>query len=126
MKNVVITDRDFEQFIFVNRAAQKWKTKLKKNKFSTEAVEEENEILEACTSVETKEADEAENSDKMSIKSAESRVNLIESEKNNVNEHEIDNDIPLIIPDDVPLLSDRDFKVPPTTVYDDGKFVTDV
>ena len=126
VKNVVITDRDFEQFIFVNRAAQKWKTKLKKNKVSTEAVEGENDILEAAKSVETKEPEE--NSDKMSIKLSESRDNLIENEKNNYNdnEHDIDNDIPLVIPDDVPLLSDRDLKVPPTTVYDDGKFVTDV
>ena len=30
VKNVVITDNDFAQFIYVNRAAQKWKTKLKK------------------------------------------------------------------------------------------------
>ena len=128
MKNVVITDRDFEQFIFVNRAAQKWKTKLKKNKVSTEAVQGENDILEETKSVETKEPDEAENLDKMSIKVSESRDNLIESEKNNYNDndHDIDNDIPLVIPDDVPLLSDRDLKVPPTTVYDDGKFVTDV
>ena len=121
VKAVVITDRDFEQFIFVNRAAQKWKTKLKKNKVPTEAVEGENDILEAAKSVETKEPD---NSDKMSIKLSESRDNLIESEKNNYND--IDNDIPLVIPDDVPLLSDPDLKVPPTTVYDDGKFVTDV
>ena len=96
---------------------------------STEAVEGENDILEAAKSVETKEHDEAEDSDKISsIKLSESRDNLIESEKNiyNDNEHDIDHDIPLVIPDDVPLLSDRDLKVPPTTVYDDGKFVTDV
>ena len=89
-------------------------------------MEGENDILEAAKSVETKEPEE--NSDKMSIKLSESRDNLIENEKNNYNdnEHDIDNDIPLVIPDDVPLLSDRDLKVPPTTVYDDGKFVTDV
>ena len=29
--NTVITDKDFEQFIYVNRAAKKWKAKLKKN-----------------------------------------------------------------------------------------------
>ena len=30
IRNTIITDRDFEQFIFVNRAAQKWKMKIKK------------------------------------------------------------------------------------------------
>jgi len=30
IRNTIITDRDFEQFIFVNRAAQKWKAKIKK------------------------------------------------------------------------------------------------
>jgi len=30
IRNTIITDRDFEQFIFVNKAAQKWKTKIKK------------------------------------------------------------------------------------------------
>ena len=121
VKNVVITDRDFEQFIFVSRAAQKWKTKLKKNKVPTEAVEEET--LEAAK----KEPGEVEDSDKKSTKQSESIDNLIESEKNNASEHDNDiDDIPLVVPDDVPLLSDRDLKVPPTTVYDDGKFVTDV
>merc|ERR1712080_64165 len=43
VKNVVITDKDFEQFIYVNIAAQKWRTKWKKNK----APEEElKDILE--------------------------------------------------------------------------------
>jgi len=125
VKNVVITDRDFEQFIFVSRAAQKWKTKLKKNKVPTEAVEEE--VLEAAKSVEAKESGEVEDSDKKSTKQSESIDNLIESDKKDANEHDNDiDDIPLVIPDDVPLLSDPDLKVPPTTVYDDGKFVTDV
>ena len=127
VKNVVITDRDFEQFIFVSRAAQKWKTKLKKNKVPTEAVEEE--VLEAAKSVEAKKepGGEVEDSDKNSTKQSESMDNLIQSEKKDANEHDNDiDDIPLVIPDDVPLLSDPDLKVPPTTVYDDGKFVTDV
>jgi len=127
VKNVVITDRDFEQFIFVSRAAQKWKTKLKKNKVPTEAVEEE--VLEAAKSVEAKKepGGEVEDSDKKSTKQSESMDNLIQSEKKDANEHDNDiDDIPLVIPDDVPLLSDPDLKVPPTTVYDDGKFVTDV
>ena len=37
----VITEKDFEQFIYVNRAAQKWKTKLKKNRKPVEEPEEE-------------------------------------------------------------------------------------
>ena len=37
----VITEKDFEQFIYVNRAAQKWKTKLKKNRKVVEEPEEE-------------------------------------------------------------------------------------
>ena len=43
----VITEKDFEQFIYVNRAAQKWKTKLKKNRKPLEEPEEElKDILE--------------------------------------------------------------------------------
>ena len=43
----VITEKDFEQFIYVNRAAQKWKTKLKKNRKPVEEPEEElKDILE--------------------------------------------------------------------------------
>ena len=43
----VITEKDFEQFIYVNRAAQKWKTKLKKNrKVETEPMEELKDILD--------------------------------------------------------------------------------
>ena len=44
----VITEKDFEQFIYVNRAAQKWKTKLKKNRKAVEAepVEELKDILD--------------------------------------------------------------------------------
>jgi len=44
----VITEKDFEQFIYVNRAAQKWKTKLKKNRkpMETEPVEELKDILD--------------------------------------------------------------------------------
>jgi len=44
----VITEKDFEQFIYVNRAAQKWKTKLKKNRKAMEAepVEELKDILD--------------------------------------------------------------------------------
>ena len=43
----VITEKDFEQFIYVNRAAQKWKTKLKKNRKLVEEPEEElKDILE--------------------------------------------------------------------------------
>lgn len=36
IRNTIITDRDFEQFIFVNRAAQKWKAKIKKKDPSAE------------------------------------------------------------------------------------------
>ena len=43
VKNVVITDKDFEQFVYVNRAAQKWKTKLNKIK---EPEDEIKDILE--------------------------------------------------------------------------------
>jgi len=42
----VITEKDFEQFIYVNRAAQKWKTKLKKNRKVVEPVEELKDILD--------------------------------------------------------------------------------
>lgn len=44
----VITEKDFEQFIYVNRAAQKWKTKLKKNRkpMEMEPVEELKDILD--------------------------------------------------------------------------------
>ena len=118
MKNVVITERDFEQFIFVNRAAQKWKTKLKKNK---EVVESEKDVSGADAKennsfivepepvtdkdVVTK-SDEADESDNMTD------INDIE--------------VPLVVPEDVPLLSHGELRVPPTTVYDDGRFVTDV
>ena len=110
VKNVVITERDFEQFIFVNRAAQKWKTKLKKNK---EVVESEKEVLGIIVDsgpvtdkdVITK-SDEADESDNMTD------INDIE--------------VPLVVPEDVPLLSHGELRVPPTTVYDDGRFVTDV
>ena len=110
VKNVVITERDFEQFIFVNRAAQKWKTKLKKNK---EVVESEKEVLGIIVDsgpvtdkdVVTK-SDEADESDNMTD------INDIE--------------VPLVVPEDVPLLSHGELRVPPTTVYDDGRFVTDV
>ena len=40
----VITEKDFEQFIYVNRAAQKWKTKLKKNRKPAEVEEPEEEL----------------------------------------------------------------------------------
>ena len=40
----VITEKDFEQFIYVNRAAQKWKTKLKKNRKPVELEEPEEEL----------------------------------------------------------------------------------
>ena len=40
----VITEKDFEQFIYVNRAAQKWKTKLKKNRKPVEVEEPEEEL----------------------------------------------------------------------------------
>ena len=40
---MVITDTDFEHFIYVNKAAQKWKTKWKKSK---EPEEELKDILE--------------------------------------------------------------------------------
>jgi len=46
VKNVVITDTDFAQFIYVNRAAQKWKTKLKKKPKKEEPEEELKDILE--------------------------------------------------------------------------------
>ena len=32
VKQVVITDNDFEQFIYVHRASRKWKSKLKKKR----------------------------------------------------------------------------------------------
>ena len=37
-----------------------------------------------------------------------------------------DIEVPLVVPEDVPLLSHGELRVPPTTVYDDGRFVTDV
>ena len=40
----MITEKDFEQFIYVNRAAQKWKTKLKKNRKPVESVEPVEEL----------------------------------------------------------------------------------
>ena len=40
VRNIVITERDFEQFIFVNRAAQKWKLKLKKNQDQAEELKD--------------------------------------------------------------------------------------
>ena len=128
MKNVVITDKDFEQFIFVNRAAQKWKTKLKKNRPLTEEADDEKEISETAKNL------EAKDSDKMNMKLSESKEDLIESGGQGKNDTEDNSDhetaavdIPLVIPEDVPLLSDAgDLKVPETTVYDDGRFVTDV
>jgi len=49
VQGTVITEKDFEQFIYVNRAAQKWKTKLKKNRkveVETEPMEELKDILD--------------------------------------------------------------------------------
>ena len=124
MKNVVITDKDFEQFIFVNRAAQKWKTKLKKNRPLTEEADDEKEISETAKNLETKD------SDKMNMKLSESKEDLIEGKndtEDNSDHETAAGDIPLVIPENVPLLSDAsDLKVPETTVYDDGRFVTDV
>ena len=124
VKNVVITDKDFEQFIFVNRAAQKWKTKLKKNRPLTEEADDEKEISETAKNLETKD------SDKMNMKLSESKEDLIEGKndtEDNSDHETAAGDIPLVIPEDVPLLSDAgDLKVPETTVYDDGRFVTDV
>ena len=118
VKNVVITERDFEQFIFVNRAAQKWKTKLKKNK---EVVESEKEVSE----VDAKEnnsliVDSGTVTDKDVVtKSAEADESDNMTDMNDI-------DVPLVVPEDVPLLSHGELRVPPTTVYDDGRFVTDV
>ena len=110
VKNVVITERDFEQFIFVNRAAQKWKTKLKKNKEVVESEKEVSGVIVDSGPVTDKDvvtkSDEADESDNMTD------INDIE--------------VPLVVPEDVPLLSHGELRVPPTTVYDDGRFVTDV
>jgi hypothetical protein len=91
VRNVVITERDFEQFIFVNKAAQKWKTKLKKNK---EPKEELKDIL-----------------DEGNITVNQPTEETIEESKNGEILH--------IVTDTEPL-------IPATTVYDNGKFVTDV
>ena len=45
VRNTVITERDYEQFIFVSRAAQKWKSKLKKNR-PVEEVKDESEVTD--------------------------------------------------------------------------------
>ena len=42
VENTIITDRDYEQFIYVSRAAKKWKGKIK----TKEAVEEHIETVE--------------------------------------------------------------------------------
>ena len=103
VRNVVITDRDFEQFIFVNKAAQKWISKLKKREVEVE--KEVKDILDEgnITVDRPNLAEEEEQPDK---KNAET--------------------IPHLAPSSSPLLSDPHLIVPPTTVYDDGKFVTDV
>ena len=36
IRNTIITDRDFEQFIFMNKAAQKWIAKIKKKEPAAE------------------------------------------------------------------------------------------
>ena len=42
IRNTIITDKDFEQFIYVNRAAQKWKMKIKKKVQNQDMFEEGN------------------------------------------------------------------------------------
>lgn len=97
VKNVVITDKDFEQFVYVNRAAQKWKMKLKKNKVPEEELKD---ILDEGN-ITVNEIEEVPD----------------ETENGNVVKVGTNSD---------PLICDKEFLVPATTVYDNGKFVTDV
>ena len=100
IRDVVITEKDFDQFIYVNRAAQKWKSKLKKRR---EPEEELKDILEEgnITVNQSYEMD--------CIKMNQQRM-----------EHD-NGDI-----EKEPLITNGDFYPPQTTVYDNGKFVTDV
>jgi len=42
IRNTIITDKDFEQFIYVNKAAEKWKMKIKKKVQNQDMFEEGN------------------------------------------------------------------------------------
>ena len=42
IRNTIITDKDFEQFIYVNRAAKKWRMKIKKKTTEQDMFEEVN------------------------------------------------------------------------------------
>ena len=113
MRNTVITERDFDQFIFVNKAAQKWKSKLRKKPTDKE------EIL------------------KDTLDDEEEKLNTVD-EKDILDEGNIsvvaelyveavtNGDILLLVPNVEPLLSDMGLSVPASTVYDNGKLVTDV
>ena len=101
-KNEVITDRDFEQFIYVNKAAQKWKTKWKKSK---EPEEELKDILEEGNITVN------ESCEKLDENVEIENGNVMHGGSTNKN------------PDTTDAIKS---KPPSTTVSGNGKFVTDV
>jgi len=103
VKNVVITDRDFEQFIYVNKAAQKWKTKWKKSK---EPEEELKDILEEGNITVNESCEKLD--ENVEIENGNVMRDRVTANKN---------------PDTTDAIKT---KPPSTTVSGNGKFVTDV
>jgi len=62
IRNTIITDKDFEQFIYVNRAAQKWKMKIKKKTPEQDMFEEGNVTVNVGFQLDTVQ-EEANNGD---------------------------------------------------------------
>jgi hypothetical protein len=110
INNVVITDNDFAQFIYVNRAANKWKSKLKKNR---EPQEELKDILDEGTIQENNiHVNESYELDCLKHRQRE-------QEKKNGDFVHSDTDRE-------PLIANGDFTNVQATVVHNGKFVTDV
>lgn len=107
--NTVITDKDFEQFIYVNRAAKKWKAKLKKKQ---PPQDELKDILDEgnITVNQSYELD--------MLKHRQEAQEAQEVHRNG--------DLQMFSSDRQPLLTNGDVTVAATTVCDNGKFVTDV
>ena len=116
MRNTVITERDFDQFIFVNKAAQKWKSKLKKKPIDKE------EILKDTLDDEEEKLNDMPNVDEKDILVEGNIAVVAELYVEGVTNGEIIH----VVPNVEPLLSDMGLSVPATTVYDNGKLVTDV
>lgn len=116
VRNTVITERDFDQFIFVNKAAQKWKSKLKKKPIDKE------EILKDTLDDEEEKLNDMPNVDEKDILVEGNIAVVAELYVEGVTNGEIIH----VVPNVEPLLSDMGLSVPATTVYDNGKLVTDV